>query len=112
MTNGSNNMVGNFSNNSGVFNQGADSEIVQGGKGNTTNEYADFEKIVAELIEEIRASKGVSPEDKEDAINDTINIEKAVKEGKLDRAKKLFTVLSNTVRTLGSAASLAAYLGI
>lgn len=108
VTDSSRKMIGNFSNNSGVVNQGDHNEITQGGKGNTTN--SDFEKLIATLLDEIKNSKEI--DDKEDAINDTVNIEKAVKEGKLDRAKKLFSVLSDSVKTLASAASIATFLGL
>ncbi|MFJ2044537.1 hypothetical protein ACIOBL_13070 [Paenibacillus taichungensis] len=108
MTDSSRNMVGNFSNNTGVVNQGDHNEINQGGKGNSTN--GDFEKLIQALLEEIKISKEIN--DKEDAISDTVNIEKAVNEGKLDRAKRLYGALSDSVRTLASAATLAKFLGL
>ncbi|OWA36788.1 hypothetical protein B9G55_01530 [Saccharibacillus sp. O16] len=70
-----------------------------------------LEKVLNSLITEIKGSIA-DPDDQQDCIDEVNKIKKAVSEGNKERAAKIYARLSEGVKVLASAGSLAKILGI
>lgn len=108
MTNGNHNMIGN----NFAKAKFGDNTIIQGSnnsqtKGSATDETDVFQQLLREI-----ESKITDEEEKKDALNDAGALEEAVKKSNLERAKGVFKLLNESVRTSAAGLTIAKMIGL
>lgn len=100
-------MSGNFSNAYGVFNQGDNANINQGTGNNIRVSQVD------ELIDALKKDidEKLIGAEKDEALADADQLASAMKSENWPRARKLLGLFSDIIRTCGSSASIASYIG-
>ncbi|GAV21628.1 hypothetical protein [Carboxydothermus pertinax] len=70
---------------------------------------SEIDAMISELLSEINSK--LSGQEKQDAINDVKMMREALQNGNMDRAKRIYGLLSDFVKTFASAMTIAQHFG-